>query len=129
MKLDQVFPSNYLKADDLKGRDVTLTISKWGMEKLGEDQRLVCHFQGKEKGLVTNRTNADRIAYYHGDDTDGWIGKQIILGTELVSFQGKTTPALRVKGIPLQAGAAVVAAVPIPVPVQQVPPFDDEIPF
>jgi hypothetical protein len=121
MKLDQVFPSNYLKADDLKGREVTVTIREAKMEKLGEDQRLVCHFAGKEKGLVTNRTNADRIAYYHGDDTDGWIGKQIILGTELVSFQGKTTPALRVKGIPLAQQA--------PAPAPEAPPFDDEVGF
>lgn len=124
MKLDAVFPSNYIKAGDLQGRDVTVTIRECKIEKLGEDQKLVTYFAGKEKGLVTNRTNADRIAHYHGNDTDGWIGKQIILGTELVTFQGKTSEALRVKGLPRpQLAPAPVLAGPVDAP------FDEETPF
>lgn len=121
MKLDQVFPSNFLKAGDLQGRDVPVTIRECKIEKLGEDQKLVTYFAGKEKGLVTNRTNADRIAHYHGNDTDGWVGKQILLGTELVTFQGKTSEALRVKGIPrIPLNAAPVPTGPVDAP------FDDE---
>lgn len=97
MKLNEVFPSNYVKADDLKGREVTVVISGATMETLGTDQKLVLHFQGKDKGMVCNKTNAGRIAYLYGDDTDGWVGKEIILFAEFVEFQGKTVKGLRVK--------------------------------
>lgn len=124
MKLSEAFPSNYIKAADLQGRDVTLTIRETIVAEIGKDKKLVTYFVGKEKGMVTNKTNADRIAYYHGDDTDGWRGKQVVLGTELTTFEGKTAPALRIKGIPQ------VAAEPIrPVAVVAESPFDDEIPF
>ena len=97
MKLNEVFPSNYVKADDLKGRDVTVVISGATMEKLGNDQKLVLHFQGKDKGMVCNKTNANRIAYLYGEDTDAWVGREIILCSEFVEFQGKTVKGLRVK--------------------------------
>jgi len=112
MKLSEVFPSNYLKADDLQGRDVPVTIREYKMEKLGDDNKLVIYFRGKEKGLVCNRTNADRIAHYYGEDLKEWLGKSVILGTELVSFQGKTSDALRIKGRPAEPNTAPVADVP-----------------
>jgi hypothetical protein len=125
MKMNDVFPSNYLKAADLQGRDVAVTISKYAMEKMGDDQKLVLYFTGKEKGLVCNRTNADRIVFCYGDDLDNWIGKPIVLGSELVTFQGKTTEAIRVQGKPKVTDA--VAAAPA---VKAEAPFDDqEIPF
>jgi hypothetical protein len=98
MKLNQVFPSKYLKADDLQGRELHVTINKCAVEKMEEDTKLVLYFFGQEKGLVCNKTNANRIAHFFGDDTDAWMGKEIILGTELVDFQGKTSEAIRVKG-------------------------------
>ncbi|ACI54426.1 hypothetical protein Rleg2_1132 [Rhizobium leguminosarum bv. trifolii WSM2304] len=126
MNLNDVFPSNYLKAADLQGRDVNVTIKTYGLEKLGEEQKLVLYFQGKEKGLVCNRTNADRIAHYYGADLDQWMGKQLTLGTELVSFQGKTSEAIRVKGRP-SAPAEGASAAPAATADR---PFDDQtIPF
>lgn len=100
MKKTDIFPSNYIKAADIGNREVTVVISHVAMEKLGEDNKLVVYFQGKEKGMVCNMTNFDRIAYCYGDDTDDWAGKEIVIGTELVTFQGKTGPAIRVKGKP-----------------------------
>lgn len=119
MKLTNVFPSNFLKASDLNGREHTLTIAKCLMEEVGDDNRLVIYFAGKEKGMVCNKTNANRIALYYGDDTDGWIGKQITIGCELVEYQGKTTEAIRVKagGASTQQGAGAGV------------PFNDEVPF
>lgn len=97
MKLNEVFPSKYVKADDLKGREVPVVIAGVAMEKLGDDSKLVLHFQGKDKGMVCNKTNASRIAYLYGDDTDEWIGREILLVSEFVEFQGKTVQGLRVK--------------------------------
>jgi len=100
MKLNEAFPSNYLKAADLQGREATVKIRECKLETLGDEKKLITYFVGKEKGLVTNKTNANRIAHYYGEDTDAWIGKEIIIGTELVDFQGKTTEAIRIKGRP-----------------------------
>ncbi len=97
MKGDDIFPSKYIKSADLKGRAHLVTISHCTLEKLGNDQKLVTYFQGKEKGLVTNKTNFGRIAYLYGDETDDWTDKKIILAAELVDFQGKATLAIRVK--------------------------------
>ena len=47
--------------------------------------------------MIVNRTNADRIAFMYSPDTDNWLGKPITLFTDMVSFQGKTMQALRVK--------------------------------
>lgn len=120
MKLNQAFPSNYLKADDLQGRETTVTIRECKMEKMGDEDKLCIRFQGKDKGMICNKTNANRIAHYYGDDTDNWIGKQVILGVELVDYQGKTTEAIRVKGA-VKADATA--------PAKADAPFDDEIPF
>jgi hypothetical protein len=125
MKLTEVFPSNYLKSEDLQGQEITVTIARCAMEKLGDDDKLVIHFRGKEKGMVCNKTNANRIAHYFGDDTDNWIGKQIILGTELVDFQGRTTEAIRVRGRSTPA-ASVEAQAPA---AKAEEPFDTEVPF
>ena len=67
------------------------------MELVGNDQRLVLTFKDKQKGMICNKTNAGRIAFLYGDDTDGWIGKPIKLTSEFVEFQGKTVKGLRVK--------------------------------
>lgn len=95
--LNEVFPSKYIKAADLQGREVHVVIAEVTVEKMGDDRKLVMYFQGKEKGLVTNKTNANRVATLYGEDTDQWIGKEILLGTDFVDFQGRTVEAIRVK--------------------------------
>ena len=97
MKGSDIFPSKYLKADDLQNRDVPVVISNVEMENLGDDNKLILHFKGKEKGMVCNRTHFDRIAFLYGDETDDWANRPITLTTEFTQFQGKTMKALRVK--------------------------------
>lgn len=97
MELENIFPSKYLKATDLKGREATVTIERAEIETLGDDRKLVLYFKGKEKGLVTNRTNADRIAHMYGSNTDGWLGQPIILFCDMVNFQGRVVEATRVR--------------------------------
>jgi hypothetical protein len=97
MKGSDIFPSKYIKADDLKGRDHPVTISHVAMEQLGNEQKLVLYFQGKEKGMICNKTNFGRIAYLYGDETDDWTNKPVVLTAEFVEFQGKTVKGLRIK--------------------------------
>lgn len=98
MKKSDIFPSNYVKASDIGDREVPVIIADCKIEDIGTDRKLVVYFQGKQKGLVCNRTNFDRIEYICGSgDTDHWTGREIVLYTELATFQGKTAPAIRVK--------------------------------
>lgn len=97
MLVDQMFPSNYIKAADLGGREVTVTIDRVEMEDLGSERKPVVYFRGKEKGLVLNKTNAQTIAHMHGGNTAKWPGKQIVLFSMLVSYQGENRPGIRIK--------------------------------
>jgi hypothetical protein len=127
MKLTDVFPSKYIKVEDLQGRDVTLTIRDCKIDQLDNEQKLILHFLGKDKAMVCNKTNAERIALVHGGDTDGWLGKQIVIGPEMTNnLQGKAIMAIRVKGMP---GTATSAPQPTPAAPAVPAPFDDAIPF
>jgi len=138
MKLSQAFPSNFLKADDLNGQTVTVTISSVEVEELGQgkdkERRLVISFKGKEKKFVCNKTNASTIEGLYGDETDNWIGQRITIAPREVEFQGKMVWAIRVSlqkpgAAPAQA---VPKAAPAPAPAPAVPAAeqgDDSVPF
>ena len=99
MKLNDMYPSRYLKASDLKGRQPTVVIASIETELVGQDKqkRWVIYFQGHEKGLVCNKTNAISIGKLYGEDNVEWIGKEITLFSVMVDFQGETRDAIRVK--------------------------------
>src|SRR5688572_18882559 len=97
MKIGSAFPSDYLKAADLAGRSVRVTIESVTTEKVGNDQKAILHFVGKDKGLVLNKTNANRIVEATGsDETDDWEGWSITLYSCKVDYQGKRVDAIRV---------------------------------
>jgi hypothetical protein len=96
--INEAFPSNYIKAADLKGRQVSVKMDRAEYEMIGSDKKLILYFVGKDKGMVLNKTNANNIAMIYGDDTDDWRDQEIILFEAMVDFQGKTVPAIRVKG-------------------------------
>lgn len=97
MRLNEAFPSNWLKCDDLQGRQVKVTIDTYSFDEIGEEKKLVLHFKGKEKGLVCNKTNAGSIAQICGtEELDEWTGHQIILFPTTTPFNGKSTPCIRV---------------------------------
>lgn len=98
INVNDAFPSNYLKAADLQGRQVSVAMANVAYEKMGDDTKLVLYFAGKDKGLVLNKTNANNIAAIYGQDTDAWIGKSVVLVEALVDFQGRSVPAIRVRG-------------------------------
>ena len=116
--INNLFPSKWLKAQDLGGKEVTVTIANMVMEDVeqGKGPQPVLHFHGKEKGLVLNKTNAMLIAHTYGPDTDAWVGKAVILHVEPVQFQGRVVDAIRCK-----ASAAPATA--------EADDFNDEIPW
>ncbi|KKL94214.1 hypothetical protein LCGC14_1866940, partial [marine sediment metagenome] len=100
MRMSEAYPSKYLKAQDLKGQRVMVTISHVTMEDIGDESKSeskpVVFFQGKDKGMVLNKTNAAQISFMYGDESDSWCDKKIELFTMMVAFQGQQVPAIRI---------------------------------
>jgi hypothetical protein len=98
MKMSEEFPSKFLKAGDLQGREVRVIMQNVEREQIGQnadDTKPILYFKGKERGLVLNKTNANTISDAYGDDTDDWLDQPLILFPAMVAFQGKTQPAIR----------------------------------
>jgi hypothetical protein len=95
MKMSEEFPSKYLKAADLQGREVRVTMQNVEREKIGDDFKPVIYFKGKDKGVVLNKTNAGTIVDAYGDDSQDWFDQPLILFSVMVDFQGKVGPAIR----------------------------------
>lgn len=105
MKLNEMFPSNLLKAQDVTdaGGEMPLTIEKVEIKEFdtdagGKERKPIIHFK-EGKQMVCNKTNGNAIAELYGDETDNWLGKEIVLVVRDVDFQGKSTPAIRVKNL------------------------------
>ena len=103
MNISDAFASRFVRVADLKGADVTVTISKVAVETLGSgtdaDTKPVVYFEGKQKALVLNRTNSSVVANMYGSETDEWIGKQIIIYPTETSFRGQQVPCVRVRNV------------------------------
>jgi hypothetical protein len=133
MKMSEEFPSKWLKAGDLQGKEVKVIMSNCERETIGDDHKPVLYFKGKDKGIVLNKTNASVITDFYGDDTADWYDQPIILFTVMTEYQGKAAPGLRVR-IPT-AKDSKPARDPISSgPISAIAPpakadMDDDIPF
>jgi len=117
--IDAVFPSNYLKASDLGDAAPVVTIQKLEIEAIGRNKEMkpVLYFKGKDKGLVLNKTNANKIATLVGSrDTDQWRGKKVRLYATETEFGGETVECIRIKA----------ANAPEPEPEPEPEPVDDD---
>lgn len=132
--INDAFPSKYLKASDLQGSEPIVTMDRVDFEPVGRDREMkaVLYFVGKAKGLVLNKTNANKIIELTGTAvTEEWHGSRIRLYTTEATFGGDTYDVVRIKA----AGkSAVRLPKPPPVPVEHdevhaAPVMDDEIPF
>lgn len=124
MHYELLYPSQYLKASDLKGRDVTLTIEHIVQEVLEgqkgkKEKKAVVYFSEVKpkpdeprKRLVLNITNARTIAGLYGNDTDGWKGRRVTLFAATVDGFGKAVDAIRIR--PSMPATAQPTATPEP---------------
>lgn len=137
MKISSAFPSEFIKAADLQGRDVKVVISGVKVKTIGDDTKPVVYFQGKERGLVLNKTNANIIAQAYGDDTDEWIGFEVELYSAMVQYQSNMVEAIRVR-IPrvkhapaatITSGQEQLTAAARQAPAGKHPDMNDDIPF
>ena len=97
--VDSLFPSKFIKAADLDEREHLVTIDRVKIEEVEKDKpgKPVLYFRGAEKGLVLNKTNAQKIASFCGKDIQSWSGKQIVLYPTETLFKGDTVDCVRVR--------------------------------
>jgi hypothetical protein len=102
-KRDEVFPSKYLKAADLNGKPISLTIAAATLETLktldGKEQsKTVLSFKGAKKTMPLNVTNWDAVALVTGEgDSDNWPGHAIELYPTTTSMGGKSMDCIRIR--------------------------------
>lgn len=99
------FPSNYLRAADLNGRELVVTIDRVEEAEFENDGKKkikpVVYFRDEGvKPMVTNKTNFLLIAGICGEDDNAWPGKKICLYPDMVAFKGNVSEAIRVKRPP-----------------------------
>jgi hypothetical protein len=144
MHIDQVFPSAYLKPADIpEGREATVIIERFEVQNFDDGSKPCLFFEGKQKGFLLNRTNANTIAEAFGPITENWIGGSIVIFATTTDYAGKRVPCLRVRVPGGVTGARRNAQAPTYQPAPKSPPaaspapasspasqtLADEIPF
>ena len=81
-----LFPSEYLKNEDLQGKAWTVTVSAVEVREMRsnfsseKEWKAVLHFEKGKKVLVLNKTNALAMARIARDETlTAWVGLSIVL--------------------------------------------------
>lgn len=110
-----LFPGKYLKACDLRGKDVTLTICPergvrpeavqgrgGGKKKKAVMYFIECAAKAKkdgeeEKALILNVTNGMTIAGLYGEETDAWKGQRITLYPDRTNFGPDRVDCIRIR--------------------------------
>lgn len=129
VKATDMIPSRFLKQTDITephGRLVTiseiqlLNVAPDGAEP---EKKYAMFFQAMEKPLVLNSTNIHALRAALGEDTDPWVGKQIVLYVDPnIHYGGKVVGGLRLRAPRPRPGA------PAPAPLPE-PDLNDDIPF
>jgi hypothetical protein len=137
MNIGSAFKGNYLKAAEIGSKRVLLTIDRVDVEVIDGDKKEskpVLYFQGHDRGLVLNRTNADEITAIVGDpETDNWAGQKVVLYVDpSVMYAGKRVGGIRVMAPPAGKGKPV----PLPPPPAEITEGlddfevkDEDVPF
>lgn len=102
MDMDQVFPSKYLKAEDLGKRSHEVTIASVQLEEMkdndgGRSMKPMITFEGVEKGIILNKTNTETIKSLYGSESDDWIGQKIVIFPSIVVMDGVNKPCIRIQ--------------------------------
>ena len=104
MKLNEMFPSKYVKGEDLGGQAFTITIDHIQPERMRpnpqspEVEKYVLYTAEGKKVIVLSKVLAQQIARLVGsDDTDQWTGKKIKIYPEPQTVAGVPRVAIRAK--------------------------------
>lgn len=111
---DQLYPGRFIKAGELLGKKVTLTIADVDLEDLmGEDNKpkakATLSFKETEKQMVMCKTNGICLKAMFGKKLSDWLGKRITIFPD--TWNGE--PAIRIWGSPdIEEESEVEVALP-----------------
>jgi hypothetical protein len=99
---DDLYGSKYFSASDLHDETPRRKIRKVDVAELKEKdgstkRKYIVYFDGVEKALPLNKTNAHKLAAAFGKDPSKWVGVVVELYSEMTSL-GKEGVRLRVLG-------------------------------
>ena len=97
MLFKEVYPSKYVSAEDLDGKDVVLTIKDVIREQLQDGMKPVVQSEETEKLWILNRTNFKTIAELYGENSDDWLGHKVQIYPTEVAFGSEMKLAIRVR--------------------------------
>lgn len=97
-KVSEVYASPWLRAEDLQGKTVKVTVSAAALETLpqadgSQAQKIVVSFLGAKRKLILNKTQAAALVTIAGDETAGWPGAVVYLAPQPTN-NGKLTIAI-----------------------------------
>jgi hypothetical protein len=99
----KMFDSKYIGSWDLpKDRDAVVKVSKVEAGELvaegnKKSRKPVVSFQGKQRKLALNKTNARIMHKLFGPDTTTWIGKVIAIYPTTTKFGRETVDCVRIR--------------------------------
>jgi hypothetical protein len=100
MRISEQFAGNYLKASDLPQPKVFTIAGCETATMPDQTTKPALRFAGEPQQLILNKTNAYCLAEWFGDDTNGWLNRQVELYSTTTSFSGRMVPAIRVRQAP-----------------------------
>lgn len=112
--INDVYPSKFLKAHDLKGATPTVTIERVAVEQVRSrtrvDTKAVLYFKGKAKAMLCNKTNAQTVAQIARSPlTEQWVGVAITLYATTALFGTDRHDVIRIKAPAATARAEATA--------------------
>lgn len=103
MKAKDIFPSNYMKKEDLD-RPVIASIARVCQEEVKSDKgrdelKPVMYFDGKHlKPIIVNRGNWEACALAYGEESDNWTGRSVEIYVDpTVMFGGRRVGGIRLR--------------------------------
>jgi len=119
LSYDALFPGRFIKAGEMSGKPVTMTIADVYLDHLeGEDGRekpqAIVSFKETKREWALNKTNAQCLLAMWGQDSGDWVAKRVTLFAERdASGLSDSGLCLRVKGSP-DITKSVVAEIKLP---------------
>jgi hypothetical protein len=99
--INEMFPKPHI-TPDLLNKPYELVIKSIEQKELrphnSPETRWIVHFEKTEKYLILNKTNASAIAGLYGPNTEGWIGKKVVLYTTKAKIKGVMRDVIRIRG-------------------------------
>lgn len=100
-----LFPSDYLKCADLKGRNVNVTITGITVDAVPmtggkKEKKLVLTLAKTRKKFIAGKTNGYCLGLLFSSDLRACVGKQITLCPDVDVFGGADVATIRIAGSP-----------------------------